>query len=256
MSIKRSLFNFCTNNIFINNLLIWFKLDTKVAPLHHLYRNYKVDHTKTLQEIAGFSLRPEIDEYLSKSHAYLKKTVTEFLPTGGNVLEIGCGPGLYLKDFDTNKFKLFAIDITDDMITLAKKENPSCTFFKGNFLDISIDEKFDIIYTIGVFMCFPRTQIKSVFKKLHSHLKPGGIIYINYPHAICRADLYYPDLAYIQYSPPLVEKLAADYFTVLSHQHAFDERKVGVYDTTPYKSENPIRKKTYKNSYLLIAQKK
>ncbi len=256
MSIKRSLFNFCTNNILLNNLLIHLKLETKFAPLRHRYKNFKTDHTKTLQEIAGFSLRPEINDYLSKSHADLQKTANQFFPEGARILEIGCGPGLYLKDFNTEKHKLFAIDITKDMLELAQKENPSCTFYYGHFMETPISQKFNFIYNVGVLMYFSRTQINAVFKKMADILHPKGLIYINYPHAIRYADIFYPDLTYIQYSPALIEKIAAKYFTVLNHHHAYDGRKVGAYDQTPYKSENPERKTTYKNSYLLIAQKK
>lgn len=256
MSIKRTIFNFCTNNILLNNLLIFFRLETKLTNLRHRYKNFKVDHTKSLQEIAGFSLRPEINNYLSKSHLDLQKTVNEFFPNGARVFDLGCGPGLYLKDFSTEKYKLFGLDLVKEMVEVAQRENPSCTFYQGNFLDVPIDQKFNFIYTVGVLIYFPRTKIEDVFKKMFDLLQPGGIIYINYPHAIRWADLFYPDLTYIQYSPDLIEKIAGKNFNILSHNHAYDGRKVSAYDKTPYKSENPERKTTYMNSYLLIAQKK
>ncbi len=240
----------------LNNLIILLGMESFFADTRHRYKNYKVNKSQTLQEIAGFSFRPEINEYLQKSHTDLKEVRQKYLPVNATVLEIGCGPGLYLKDFDTGTTQLFAIDITQDMVDLAKKENPTCTFYTGNFLTALITQKFNLIYTVGVLMYFPRTQLKNVFKKLYDLLEPGGIIYINYPHAISYYDTLYPDLTYIQYSPAVVEKTASTYFTILSHKQSFDGRTIGKYDKTPYKSENPLRKTTYKNSSLLIAQKK
>lgn len=248
----RSLF---TNNVVLNNLVIWLRLESRLAPLRHRYKNHKVNKSQSLQEIAGFSVRPEINEYLEKSHSDLREVRKNYLPLHAKVFEIGCGPGLYLKDFDTKTTQLFAIDITEDMIDLAKKDNPTCTFYKGNFLTTPIDQKFNLIYTVGVLMYFPRMDLKNVFKKMYDLLEPGGIIYINYPNAISFYDLLYPDLTYIQYSPALVERLASHYFKVISHKHSFDERPANRYDKTPYKSENPLRKTTCKNAYLLIAQK-
>ncbi len=241
-------------NVITNNIYILFKLDRIIVRNLNPYLTFKPLEGKTLQEIAGFSLRKEIDEVIEKSHADLKKVVRENLKSGSSVMDIGCGPGLYLKDFSSD-FKLYGQDISSEMINIASKELPLAHFIEGNIMDIELPKDLDLIYSIGVLIYLPPSEIKTFIEKIYTSLKPGGILYLNYPHAISFIDLLYPDLNYVQYSPKNIEKIARKLFIIEYHQHAFDERVINLYDKKPYKSLNPNTNRTYKNSYLLIARK-
>jgi len=175
-------------------------------------------------------------------------------PDGGKVLDIGCGPGLYLKDFDA-RYTLTGLDINEGMISVARKELPQATFIQKDFISAEVPDRYNLIYSIGVLIYIARMDLEPFFKKVHDHLEAGGIFYLNYPHALSRLDLWYPDLGYIQYSPKLIEKIASKYFEVKVHRHAFDERVIDKFDPKPYVSPVKDIKKTYQNSYLLVAQK-
>jgi SAM-dependent methyltransferase len=243
-----------THNFVLNNFIIWLGLEhfvnTKVNP----YRSFKIDKNKNTQENSGYSDRAEINEVIEKSKRDLVAAANEF-SQGEKILDIGCGPGMYLKLFD-KRFKLSGTDINEDMLKEAKINNPEAKFYHGPFLDININEKFDFIYCIGVIIYVPRSEIKDFLNKAADLLDKGGILYLNYPHAISLLDVLFSDLSYMQYSPRLIEKLLNDKFEIIRHEQAFDGRKVGLFDKTPYKSLNPKAKRTYKNSYLLIARKK
>ncbi|MBA2611561.1 MAG: methyltransferase domain-containing protein [Bacteroidetes bacterium] len=220
------------------------------------YHVFKSAATKTTQENAGYSIRPEINEVIEKSKADLEQAVYGFCPSEGKILDIGCGPGMYLQLFKESSLDLYATDINHSMLEEAQKIVPRANFIAGDFMDLPLNIKFNFIYCIGVLIYIPKQSIEEFFKKIHGKLEANGILYLNYPHAISWLDTVYNDLTYIQYSPKAIEKIIEPYFEIVKHEQAFDGRKVGAYDNKPYKSLNPNTDRTYKNSYLLIAQKK
>jgi SAM-dependent methyltransferase len=253
--IKKTL-RFLFNNVLFNNLMILLGLENKIKRHYNIYVDFKPDPNKSLQEIAGFSNRPEINEVLSKIHQVLIQTRDKYLPNQAHVLDIGCGPGLYLKNFPEPYFKIFAIDINKNMLEIAKRENPTLEFFHGDFISTEINEKFNLIYSIGMLCYIARNDIEKFFVKVHQLLEEKGIVFISYPHAISKWDLFYPDLSYIQYSPGLIESIVQPYFNILQHEHILDGRKIQDFDKNPYPNLNQNVNRTYRNSYLLVAQKK
>ncbi len=245
-----------SNNIVLNNIIILLRLDDKIHKSKNPYLSFKPLQSKSTQENAGYSNRPEINEVITKSKQDLLNAVLKYCNANDRILDIGCGPGMYLELFKERDFSLLATDINEEMLVYAKKNVPLATTFHGNFLKISIPEKVNFVYCIGVLIYIGRNDIVAFFKKIYGNLTPNGILYLNYPHAISLGDVLYNDLTYIQYSPKVIEKLIAPYFEIVVHHHAFDGRKVAWFDKKPYKSLNPDTDRTYKNSYLLIAKKK
>lgn len=243
-----------SHNFIFNKFLIAFKLDKKVASFTNPYLSLSPNTNKTVQENAGYSLRPEINEVLEKSKNDLLSCIEVNLKSGGSILEIGCGPGMYL-NLIPNNYKKTACDINTGLLEIAKKQVPDAKFYLGNFTSIPFNETFDFIYCIGVLIYFTPTELKEVLNKMYQVLNSGGTLYINYPHAISKSDVHFKDLTYVQYSPDYIENLIGNKFEIISHQHAFDGRIIENYDTQPYKSLNPNTNRTYKNSYLLVAKK-
>ncbi len=248
------------NNILVNNLLLLIGADRKFRDLIHPYANFQASLSgDTLQEIAGYSQHPEMKEVFGHLHDRLGEVREKEFPEGGAVLDVGCGPGLFLKDFD-ERFEKWGIDISSAMTELARKENPEAILCTGEFLDPRIATswtgKFDLVYSVGVLEYFCRSELKPFIERSAEILAPNGILFISYPHALSLKDLWYPDLTYVQFSPAQVEEHVRKELDIMVHEQAYDGRKVGKYDTSPYPSGIPNSKRTYKNSYLLIARKK
>lgn len=248
------IYNYFFNNILFNNVLLFFKLDNKIFNFINPYNNYSPEEGKSLQEIAGYSHNNQINQVLKKSHEDLSYAVNKYLNPGDKILDIGCGPGLFLTDF-VNEYEIFGSDISEEMIKLAKKNTKSGVFFCGDFFKIDFPMKFNFIYCIGVLVYVPRSKIESFFEKVYDNLYEGGVFYLNYPHALSIKDVFYGDISYFQHSPKMIEKKAKLFFNIQKHQHAFDGRVIDNYDKSPYISINSNFDKTYKNSYLLIAKK-
>lgn len=244
------LFFFFTNNRYFNALLIFLKLDSWMTDHFGIYKRIRINKNLSAQEMAGFSNLPLINEAIEKTHQQLIDLANNYLIEGDSILDIGCGAGAYLKNF-YQQYNCTGIDINTDMIDRGKYDYPSIDFIHANFLNYPIQKKFKLIYCISVLEFIPPGKLTAFFNKIYELLEDGGMLYLHYPPALKKADLYYPDLYYIEYSPKVVAKNIKNLFTILKHEQAFDGRKFIEYDPNPYGNGERI----FTNAYLLIAKK-
>lgn len=240
-----------TNNVVVNNIFITLGLDKWMISKLGIYRRIRLNESLTPQEMAGFSARREVQEAIDKTHRDLQHTVQKYLPEGGRVLDIGCGAGAYLKDFD-KRYTLYGIDLHQQMIRRGRQELPQATFIEEDFMRHDFDTTFNLIYSVSVLEFIPPSRLKAFFRKIHLLLEEDGILFLHYPHALRYLDTWFPDLYYIEYSPADVEEAVRKGYEILKHEHGFDGRTVDIYDRAPYEPGN----RTFKNGYLLIARKK
>ncbi|ODS33229.1 MAG: putative methyltransferase [Candidatus Scalindua rubra] len=118
--------------------------------------------------------------------AYLtrRKIVYDMLAElSGAVLDIGCGPGIFATDLVGLGFRVYGIDLSEEMIRRARdtaRENnitDQCLFKQGEITNIEFpDEKVDIVLCIGVINYVP--YFCDGLKEVLRVLKPGGILII------------------------------------------------------------------------------
>lgn len=101
------------------------------------------------------------------------------------------------------------------MIEKGNEYVPDATFIFSDFMDYPITKKFNLIFTESVMEFIAPSKIEKFYEKIHDLMKENGIIFIHYPHALSKLDLYYPDLTYISYSPKIIEKIAAKNFEIV-----------------------------------------
>ncbi len=243
------------NNVIVNNIALFFGFEKYLKNANNYWKNYNISPDKTHREVAGYSNVKEMDEVVLNLHEKLKNTKETYLKKGCNVLDIGCGPGLFLMDFGKD-YNLTGIDLSSAMLTLAKKNVPEADFYEGDFLSKDFGKKFSLIYFIGVIQYFSTNDLEKLFDKIYNLLEEGGVMFISYPHAISAKDLSFPDLNYISYSPAFLNNKISSKFTLIENKHIIDNREVADFDKTPYKPSIPGVDKIYKNSSILIAMKK
>ncbi len=245
------LFFLLTNNVLVNNVLIWFGLDNIMTSHFGIYQRIKINSELSPQQMAGFSNRPAVQEAIDKTHLKLQEIIHQKLKVGDSILDIGCGAGAYLQNINGD-YDLTGIDIHEDMVMAAKKNIPKATIIKDDFLNHDFNHKFKLIYSVSTLEFIPPSRLRAFFRKVHLLLEPEGILFIHYPHALKFKDTLYPDLYYIEYSPRKIEYELRNHYNIITHQHGFDDRIIDLYDPKPY--EPGIR--TFKNGYLLIAEPK
>ncbi len=240
-----------TNNILINNFLILFGLDKFVTSRMGIYKRVVLDETRSPRQMAGFTESPEINAALDQVHQQLFNSVQKYIAPGDAILDIGCGPGTYLKDFEQH-YAVTGIDLNLQMINKAKEQLSRATFIHNDFLKNDFTRRFNFIYSISVLEFIPPGQLRPFFRKVYHLLEDEGVIFFLYPHALRLKDIFYPDLYYIEYSPRRIEESISNLFEIISHRHAFDDRQVDLYDKQPYQPGTRI----FTNGYILVARKK
>jgi len=112
-------------------------------------------------------------------HRELEKYLRFLIPSNSSVIEIGCGTGGTLAAL--NPARGLGIDISSQMINVARKNFPHLQFEVGDMEALQIEEKFDYIVlaeTIGHV-----DDIQLALRELHKVSKPDTrviIIYYNY----------------------------------------------------------------------------
>lgn len=246
-----SLYSFLTNNVIVNNILIALKIDAEKELSAGHWKVFTYNPDKSIQQNAGFSHTEEVEESLTIVKEKLRSVLATYCNPKATVLDFGCGPGIYMNMLKED-YNVIGVDVSEGMLQHASRLLPENKFYHGNFLKIPIQEQFQAIYSISVLEYVPVSQISNFFEKCAHLLGSGGIIFIQYPHALRKLDLYYPDRNYINYSPEKITEVASKYFDVIQNKQSFDGRDTCRYDKAPY----PTNSKTFKNGYLLIARKK
>lgn len=92
------------------------------------------------------------------------------------VLNLGCGGGH--NDFTLkNSFDLTGVDISDDMLALARHLNPEVEYVAGDMRSVRLGREFDAVVIFDS-INYMRTldSLGAAFKTACSHLKPGGVM--------------------------------------------------------------------------------
>ncbi len=92
---------------------------------------------------------------------------------GKKMLDFGCGTGIYAKLLTKKGAKIKGFDISDEMLRIARRENPKLDLRHGSGYKIPFNEKFDIVYAALVIDYFKDWD--KVFKQVSKVLKKGGI---------------------------------------------------------------------------------
>ena len=81
---------------------------------------------------------------------------------GKKILDVGCGSGVYSVDFARRGAgRVVGVDFSENMLKLARQEaerhqvTDMCEFIQADFLELDLEEKFDISIAMGVFDYVP-----------------------------------------------------------------------------------------------------
>ena len=96
-----------------------------------------------------------------------------------NVLEIGCGVGRWSQYMIDKGAVYTGIDISQEMIKIAKKRIPKGIFYVSTGENLNFkDESFDLVFSITVLHHIPYEKKEKVIKEMCRVVKVGGYIII------------------------------------------------------------------------------
>lgn len=136
------------------------------------------------KQLLNVHLNPDID-LGSRKKSTIEKTANWILETQKekeklNILDLGCGPGLYTEIFAGKGHNVTGIDISKNSVEYAKKsaeeKKLDITYLNASYLEIDLDtDKYDLvvlIYTdLGVLIPSER---ENLLKMIYHVLKKGG----------------------------------------------------------------------------------
>lgn len=112
------------------------------------------------------------------------KMLTSHITAGMEVLEVGCAVGYFTKEIAKSQAHVTAIDISPDLLEVAKKDvqSPNVAFKVDNAYGLSFpDRSFDTIVGSSI---LHHLDIDQALKELSRVLKPGGTIYFTEPNML------------------------------------------------------------------------
>jgi SAM-dependent methyltransferase len=115
----------------------------------------------------------------------------EHLPKNGSILDIGSGTGIpFAKLFIERGFNYLGIDISSEMIKIARKNVPQANFEEMSMTELNFNNKFDGIFSSYSMLLLSPEMLKEVAIRVANSLKQEGMFYIslNEP-AVKNADL-------------------------------------------------------------------
>lgn len=104
-----------------------------------------------------------------------------FVKNSGKALDVGCGcTGRFIDLLLSNGFDPEGVDVSEEMIKLAKKRHPEIIFHHQDICSWNIPEKYDFISAWDSIWHIPLDQQKNVLTKLVSSLNANGVLIFSF----------------------------------------------------------------------------
>ncbi len=99
----------------------------------------------------------------------------------GQVVDLGCGGGLWARHLTDAAYQVLGIDLSPDMIALARRRVPEGSFRAGSFLDVDFP---NCVAITALGECFnyifdrrnSRASLTRLFRRAFRTLRPGGLL--------------------------------------------------------------------------------
>ena len=148
------------------------------------------------------------EPFADETYRFLVDKISGKLAMGSHILDIGCGTGAFAKRLAGAGFRVTGIDLSDDMLKLARdncRDLGNVSFRKADAEDLPFDHAaFDAVLCFAVhhhFLAYHR-----IVAEVSRVLKPGGRLFIGDPNGIN------PHIALLMHprSPVRYSKLASN----------------------------------------------
>lgn len=94
-----------------------------------------------------------------------------------HLIDVACGTGTHAKKL-IDSFKITGVDISPEMLKIARKKVPNAIFIQGDMKDLNIETKFDVITCIFSAIHYNRNikELKGTLINFYNQLNSGGIL--------------------------------------------------------------------------------
>ncbi|MGO2356395.1 MAG: class I SAM-dependent methyltransferase [Marinomonas foliarum] len=109
------------------------------------------------------------------------KKAISFVKSRGNALDVGCGcTGRFIDLLQGEGFTPSGLDISDEMLNIARKKHPDIRFVQGDICECELSEKYDFITAWDSIWHIPLSEQRNVLTKLVESLNVGGVLIFSF----------------------------------------------------------------------------
>ena len=108
------------------------------------------------------------------------ESLSHFFPQTGTLLDLGCGGGEPVTGYFARKgFHVTGVDISEQMIEIARKQVPQGNFIRRDMTECLFDEaSFDLIVSTFAIIHIPQPEQEHLLRNILKWLKSSGIAYL------------------------------------------------------------------------------
>ena len=117
--------------------------------------------------------------------AYKNKIISfqkEHIPKGANILDLGCGPGHNIETIleRDNTCNITGIDLSAELINIAKKKHPYCNFLHHDIRLITSNTKYDVVIASFCIVHLSKTETAALISVISDILPKNGSLYLSF----------------------------------------------------------------------------
>ncbi|MEF2175927.1 MAG: methyltransferase domain-containing protein [Candidatus Absconditabacteria bacterium] len=116
----------------------------------------------------------------SQESSKIKELISKFKKLPGNkLLDVGCATGSYI-DHLKNDYYIYGIDLSNELLKVAKAKHPDITFFSKDISKLKIKQRFDVILCVfdTISYCKTYKEVEELMEVFSYHLNSGGVLII------------------------------------------------------------------------------
>jgi SAM-dependent methyltransferase len=99
--------------------------------------------------------------------------------TGNLLLDIACGTGHHIQ-YLKRLYSCQGLDLDEQLLQVARQNNPGVTFHCADMVDFRLDERFDVITCLFSAIGYTQTldKLEKALASFAVHLRPGGAVVV------------------------------------------------------------------------------